>query len=156
MTTGFSEPEDMSLWNCMVLNGIFMFLFNEESRKCSVPIVQNYNKNQFCAHKQNRNKPFVNYELAAAAKVNNHYLFHLRNWVMVMDWNIWKRTTYLYSHCLFYWVLPNQIEMKLPEIAWVVQTLSFNEDKAELFIEQPSVFFRNSSIFFLWLLCEFW
>ena len=68
MTTDFSEPEDMSLWNCMVLNGIFMFLFNEESRKCSVPIVQNYNKNQFCAHKQIRNKPFVNCELGTSSK----------------------------------------------------------------------------------------
>ena len=66
----FSEPEDMSLWNCMVLNGIFMFLFNEESRKCSGPIVQNYNKNQFCAHKQIRNKSFMNYALHSC-KVEN-------------------------------------------------------------------------------------
>ncbi len=52
-----------------------MFPFNEESRKCSVPIVQNYNKNQFCAHKQNRNKPFVNYELAAASSKGEKSLF---------------------------------------------------------------------------------
>ncbi len=74
MTTDFSEPEDMSLWNCMVLNGIFMFLFNEESRKCSVPIVQNYNKNQFCAHKQIRNKPFRKYKLAAMVKTRDLFV----------------------------------------------------------------------------------
>ena len=41
-----------------------------------------------------------------------------------------------YDYCL---IELHQIEMKLPEIAWVMQTLSFREDKAGLFSEQPSV-----------------
>ena len=79
----FSEPEDMSLWNCMVLNGIFMFLFNEESRKCSVPIVQNYNKNQFCAHKQIRNKPFMNQALHSCKGENSVFYWNekLIQWI---------------------------------------------------------------------------
>ena len=154
MTTGFSEPEDMSLWNCMVLNGIFMFLFNEESRKCSVPIVQNYNKNQFCAHKQNRNKPFVNYELAA--KVKNQFFF---NWVM--DSNRYLKF-YKQKYILVFVLslLLSFAKSNWNEASWDCMSranIVFQWGQSRIIHWTAFCFFRNSSIFFLfWLLCEFW